>query len=97
LEEINMKTEMNYELVHELFNYDDTTGIFTNRITRGRRGKKGGTTMNLRNKTRLIGKVNGYWVTLDKRTKDIPEPGLVISGLAAVVLGVGVCVFCVLL
>jgi len=51
----------------------------------------------VRNKTRLIGKVNGYWITLDKRTKDIPEPGLVISGLAAVILGIGVCVFCVLL
>jgi hypothetical protein len=51
----------------------------------------------VRNKTRLIGKVNGYWITLDNRTRDIPETGLVISGLAAVMIGIGIYCFCLFL
>jgi GH24 family phage-related lysozyme (muramidase) len=51
---------------------------------------------NIKEKTRLVGKVGGYWVNVEKYTKgDIPE--LVKDGLAVVVIFIGCGLFYFLL
>jgi hypothetical protein len=50
---------------------------------------------NIKEKTRLVGKVGGYWVNVEKDKKDIPE--LVKDGLAVVVIFIGCGLFYFLL
>lgn len=49
---------------------------------------------NIKNKTRLVGKVGGYWVDLEKYTKgDIPELARDGLAVAAIFIGIGLFYF----